>query len=195
MKTAIYARISTDDQNLNSQLKECRDWCSRLNITPSEYTDKISGASTSREALDSLMADVRRGSIKAIVCYKLDRLGRSLVHLAQIVAELDSYGTALVCPSQGIDTRADNPAGRLQMHVLMAVAEFERSLIRERTNAGLKAAKERGVTLGRPKGSRLPVTPQECLSLRSQGFSNRTIASKLNVSESSVRRLIANAGK
>jgi len=67
-----------------------------------------------------------------VVCFKLDRLGRSLPHLAQLVAEFAAHGVALVCTSQGIDTSNENPAGRLQLGVLMAVAEFEREIIRER---------------------------------------------------------------
>jgi DNA invertase Pin-like site-specific DNA recombinase len=67
MKAAIYARVSTDDQNLESQLQSCREWCSRAGVQPVDYLDRISGAAVSREALDRLMADVRRGKIKAVV--------------------------------------------------------------------------------------------------------------------------------
>jgi len=91
------------------------------------------------------MSDVRRRRLDVVVCFKLDRLGRSLPHLAKLVAELTANGVALVCSSQGIDTTNDNPAGRLQLGVLMAVAEFARAIIRERVNAGLQAARERGV--------------------------------------------------
>src|SRR5688572_3260956 len=190
MKTAIYARVSGPEQNLESQLKECREWCSRMKLKPTEYLDKISGAAVSREALDRLMADVRRGRVKTIVSFKLDRLGRSLVHLAQLIGEFDAHGVALVCPSQGIDTRADNPAGRLQMHVLMAVAEFERSLIRERTKAGLSSARARGAKLGRPKGSRLRLPLHECRAALSGGMSLREFARQNACSESSLRRAL-----
>lgn len=188
MKAAIYARVSTDDQNLDSQLQACRDWCGRIGLEPVEYLDKSSGAAVSRKALDRLMADVRRGRLKVVVCYKLDRLGRSLVHLAQIVGEFEAAGVALVCPSQGIDTRADNPAGRLQMHVLMAVAEFERSLIRERTRAGLASAKARGMRLGRPTGSRLALPVEECRAAMAGGMSLRAFAMEKGISASSLRR-------
>ncbi len=190
MKTAIYARVSTDDQNLSSQLEACREWCARMKVTAVEYLDKSSGASVSRAALDRLMADARHGRVKTVVCYKLDRLGRSLVHLAQMVGEFDVHGVALVCPSQGIDTRDSNPAGRLQMHVLMAVAEFERSLIRERTKAGLVAAKARGVPLGRPKGSRLNLPVDECREAIASGVSLRAFAQERGISESSLRRAL-----
>lgn len=191
MKAAIYARVSTEDQNLDAQLQSCREWCARMKLEPVEYLDKTSGASVSRRALDRLMADVRKGRIKVVVCYKLDRLGRSLVHLAQMIGEFDGYGTALVCPSQGIDTRADNPAGRLQMHVLMAVAEFERSLIRERTKAGLAAARARGARLGRPRGSRLDLPVEECRAALAKGTSLRAFAQAKGLSASSLRRALA----
>jgi DNA invertase Pin-like site-specific DNA recombinase len=101
-----------------------------------EYLDKASGTRFSREGLDAMMAEVRKNRIDVIAVYKLDRLGRSLQHLAQLIGEFESHGTALVATSQGIDTSESNPAGRLQMHVLAAVVEFERSVIRERINAG-----------------------------------------------------------
>lgn len=96
------------------------------------------------------MALVRRGKLDAVITFKLDRLARSLVHLAQIVAEFQTQRVALVVPSQGIDTSNANPAAMLQINVLAAVAQFEREIIVERVNAGLRAAKERGVQLGRP---------------------------------------------
>ena len=119
--------------------------------TPVEFSDKVSGAKFTRQGLDAMMQAVRAGQIKVILAYKLDRLGRSLSHLAQLITELDKAGCALIVPGQGIDTSVQNPAGRLVMGILMAIAEFERSLIRERTKAGLIAAKARGRIIGRPK--------------------------------------------
>lgn len=191
MKAALYARVSTEEQNLDAQLQACREWCARMKLEPVEYLDKASGAKVSRSALDRLMADVRRGRVRAVVCYKLDRLGRSLVHLAQLIAEFDAHGTALVCPSQGIDTRSDNPAGRFQTHVLMAVAEFERSLIRERTRAGLASARSRGVRLGRPAGSRLALPVTACRAALASGVSLRAFAVANGFSASSLRRALA----
>ena len=87
------------------------------------------------------MAAVRKRKIDIILCVKLDRLGRSFPHLAQMIFEFDSNSVALICTSQPIDTSEENPAGRLIMHVLIAMSEFERSLIKERTRAGLRVAK------------------------------------------------------
>lgn len=156
MNVAIYYRVSTDDQSIEPQRRElhaytqARGW----NIV-GEFTDVISGSKSSRVELDKLMNAVRLRGFDAVLVVKLDRLARSLSHFAQLVAEFDKHGVALVCPGQGIDTSKANPAGRLQMHVLAAVAEFERSLIVERTKAGLAAARARGTKLGKPS-KRLP---------------------------------------
>src|SRR5262245_43480040 len=126
MKTAIYTRVSTDKQAHDSQLLELRDYCRRRNwFDVVESADTISGSKFTRQGLDALMTQVRKGRVARIVVFKLDRLGRSLPHLAQIVSELSNNRTALICTSQGIDTSDSNAAGRLQLGVLMAVAEFE----------------------------------------------------------------------
>jgi putative DNA-invertase from lambdoid prophage Rac len=151
MKVALYSRVSTQDQTVEPQILELRSECQRRGWEiVADISDTISGAKFTRTGLDQLMKLVRQHSVKAVVCYKLDRLGRSLQHLVQIVAELDSHGVALVCPSQGIDTSDKNPAGRLTAHILMCMAEFQLSLIREATLSGLKSARARGVKLGRP---------------------------------------------
>jgi putative DNA-invertase from lambdoid prophage Rac len=189
MKTAIYTRVSTDKQAHDSQLVELRDYCQRRNWPDLiEYADTISGSKFTRQGLDAMLAQVRKGRLARVIVFKLDRLGRSLPHLAQIVAELNTNGTALICTSQGIDTSDSNPAGRLQLGVLMAVAEFEREIIRERVNAGLVAAKARGAKLGRPaslNNHREPVA-----ALVSQGKGARVISRELGLPLSSVCKLI-----
>lgn len=152
-RIALYFRVSTDDQTTEPQRIELREYCARRSWEyVTEYADTISGSKFTRLGLNRLMADVRMHRLDVVVCAKLDRLGRSLSHMAQIIAELDAHRVALIATSQGIDTSHDNPAGRLQMHVLIAVAEFERSLIRERTVAGLQAAKVRLAKIGRKLG-------------------------------------------
>ncbi len=153
-KAAIYLRVSTTEQNLDSQKIDTERAARNRGMKPVIFKDHTSGAKTSRKGLDEMMARIRRGEFSALICYKLDRLGRSLPHLAQLIGELDANQVGLIAVGQGIDTTENNPAARLQLHVLMAVAEFERSLIRERTLAGLEAAKRRGARLGRPKGSK-----------------------------------------
>ena len=192
-RIAVYGRVSTDEQNHDSQLREVRGYIRRRwpKAEVADYLDKVSGAKFSREGLDALMADVRRGRIDVLAVYKLDRLGRSLQHLAQLIGELERHGTALVVSSQGIDTSESNPAGRLQMHVLAAVAEFERSVIVERINAGLDAARERGTKLGRPRTLDRHISSVAKLSRR--GLSGRKIAAKLNIPEGSVFAVLRRA--
>jgi DNA invertase Pin-like site-specific DNA recombinase len=188
--TAIYSRVSTTDQNHDPQRNELGDYCERREWKQVvEYADTISGAKFSRSGLDRLMADVRRGRIERVVVVKLDRLGRSLPHLAQLIGELDAHRVALIASSQSIDTSHDNPAGRLQMHVLMAVAEFERSLIRERTKAGLSAALARGVKLGR-RAIVLDAAKREALALwKAAPTSLRDLARRLGVSVGTAKTL------
>lgn len=151
-RVALYFRVSTADQTNEPQRIELLDHCRRRGWElVREYADKVSGSKFTRVGLDALMADVRKGRVDIVACVKLDRLGRSLAHLAQLAAELEKNNVALVCTSQGIDTSESNPAGRLQMAVLMAVAQFEREIIVERTMAGLAAARARGSRLGRPR--------------------------------------------
>jgi DNA invertase Pin-like site-specific DNA recombinase len=190
---ATQVACATDAQNHASQLREVRAYVRRRwpRAEVMEYLDKASGTRFSREGLDAMMAEVRKGRIDVLAVYKLDRLGRSLQHLAQLIGELETHGTALVASSQGIDTSESNPAGRLQMHVLAAVAEFERSVIVERINAGLAAAGERGAKLGRPRTLDRHVKAVANLSRR--GLSGRKIAAKLNIPAGSVFAVLKQA--
>ena len=137
MKAAIYFRVSTDKQTTAAQRQELREICKRRGWDGVvEYEDVASGAKFTRVGLDKMMSEVRRGRLDVVLCYKLDRLGRSLVSVAQLIGEMLANKVALVIPGQGIDTSSDNSAAKFQMNILMAVAEFERDIIRERTLAG-----------------------------------------------------------
>ena len=187
--TAVYVRVSTAEQRVDSQELELRRYCEQRGWTDVKfYTDRISGASCSRPELDVMVKDVRAGNVARVVCFKLDRLGRSLTHLALMLDELNRLKVPLIASSQGIDTSDDNPAGRLQLGVLMAVAEFERGIIRERVNAGVAAAKARGVKLGRPP--KLKARAPEVMKLRSEGEGVRAIARSLHMPASSVHAII-----
>src|SRR5947207_1835512 len=196
MKAAIYLRVSTDKQSVRAQRQELRDICRRRgwsNVT--EYTDVISGAKFTRTGLDQMMSEIRRGRLDVVLCYKLDRLGRSLVSVAQLIGEMIANKVSLVIPGQGIDTSSDNSAARLQMNILIAVAEFERDIIRERTKAGLAAARARGTTLGRPPLEISPrVNKQLARFLRSKERSNgktyRALAAELGVSLGKTHSLV-----
>jgi DNA invertase Pin-like site-specific DNA recombinase len=187
--TAVYVRVSTSDQKTASQELELSRYCAQRGwATVKLYVDRITGASCSRPQLDDMMKDVRAGNVARVVCYKLDRLGRSLTHLALMLDELHRLKVPLIASSQGIDTSDDNPAGRFQLGVLMAVAEFERGIIRERVNAGIAAAKERGVHLGRPRT--LKQRAPEIKRLSAEGFGTRAIARQLKMPVSSVHAVL-----
>src|SRR5438552_3531972 len=137
-----YARISTGEQTLDLQRDALeRAGCEKL------FTDTASGAKTERPGLAKALEQLREGD--TLVVWRLDRLGRSLRHLIDTLLELDQRGVGFKSLTESIDTTT--PGGKLIFHVFGALAEFERDLIRERTNAGLAAARARGRTGGRPK--------------------------------------------
>lgn len=137
-----YARVSTQEQNLQMQLDALKEYgCEKV------YSEKASGGNTSRPELDAMLEHARRGD--TIVIWKLDRLGRSLRHLIEIVSLFDSQGIGLVSLKENVDTTT--ATGKLVFNIFAALAEFERDIIRERTNAGLASARARGKVGGRKK--------------------------------------------
>jgi DNA invertase Pin-like site-specific DNA recombinase len=138
-----YARVSTDDQNLGLQLDALEAaGCHKI------FRDEgMSGATTDRRELNCALGMLASGDV--LVVWKLDRLGRSLAHLMRVVAHLQAEGIGFRSLSEAIDTTT--ASGRLLFHVVGAIAEFERSLISERTSAGMAAAKARGQHLGRER--------------------------------------------
>jgi DNA invertase Pin-like site-specific DNA recombinase len=151
-KIAIYARVSTDKQSTENQLLELRILCNKLGYTiVQEYTDNgISGAKSrdARPALDLLLKDATRRKFDMVMCWSIDRLGRSLQNLVEILNELQALKIDLYFQQQGMDT--STPSGRMIFSVFGAIGEFERNLIRERVIAGQQRAKANGVKLGRP---------------------------------------------
>ena len=146
-RAAIYARVSTLDQEPENQLAELRRYVGVRGWTAAEYVDKgVSGAKDRRPALDQLIRDARRRKFDVLVVWRLDRLGRNLRHLITLLDELQALGVAFVSLAEGID--ATTPAGKLQMHILAAIAEFERARIAERVRAGLARARANGRRLG-----------------------------------------------
>lgn len=191
-RVAVYLRVSTDTQIHDSQEAELRDYCNRRGWTHIEwYRDTASGAKQDRSGLHNLMQKVRRGKVDVVLAFKLDRLARSLSHLAQLIAELQVNQVALVCPSQGIDTSNSNPAAHLQLNILAAVAQFERELITERVRAGVAAAKARGVRMGRPTTS--DRKKQQVTALAETGKPARIISQQLRIPYSTVTQLLREA--
>ncbi len=138
-----YARVSTQDQNPDLQVDALQEaGCEKV------FHEKALGAAKERPELTKLLAHLRKGDV--VVVWKLDRLGRSLKHLVELVSQLEAQGVGLRSLNDHIDTTT--PTGKLTFHLFAALAEFERDIIRERTHAGLKAARARGRVGGRPKG-------------------------------------------
>ena len=183
MKAALYARVSTLDQEPENQLAELRRYVTARGWTAVEYVDHgVSGAKERRPALDALIKDAHRRRFDAVVCWRLDRLGRSLTHLVTLLDEFQALSVSFVSLGEGIDL--GTPAGRLQLHILAALAEFERSRIAERVSAGLARARSQGRKLGRPQ---VVVSADALASVA--GLSSRQAARQLGVSATTVRRL------
>jgi DNA invertase Pin-like site-specific DNA recombinase len=148
MRAALYSRVSTTDQRCENQLLELRRYAEARGWTASEYVDQgISGTRESRPALDAMLKDAKRRRFDVLVVWRLDRLGRSLKHLVTLVDDLQALGVLFVSLGEGID--CTTPAGTLQLHVLAALAQFERARIVERVRAGMARAKKDGKRLGR----------------------------------------------
>ncbi|MFY0667627.1 MAG: recombinase family protein [Alteromonas stellipolaris] len=138
-----YQRVSTKDQEFDLQTDELEQYgCEKI------YSDVASGAKSNRPSLNELISNLRAGDV--IVVYKLDRLGRSLKHLVELIDSLSKKNVGLVSLNDPIDTTSAQ--GRLVTNIFASIAEFERELIAERTKAGLAAARSRGRIGGRPKG-------------------------------------------
>ena len=147
LRAALYARVSTTDQTTENQILELRRYVAARGWTGIEFLDTISGTKERRPALDQLMADAKRRRFDVLVVWRLDRLGRNLKHLIVTLDELAALGIAFTSLNEGIDTTT--PAGKLQLHLLAAIAEFERARIVERVRAGLARARTQGRRLGR----------------------------------------------
>jgi DNA invertase Pin-like site-specific DNA recombinase len=182
----VYARVSTPDQEPEIQLNKLRRYALDRGVEAREFTDHgVSGARDSRPALDALLVAVRRREVSAVVCTKLDRLARSTRHLCNLAAEFEALGVDLVILDMAADT--STPMGRLLFTVLAGVAEFERSLIVERTRAGMENARRQGKRIGRPR--RLDASARRRLGrLRAHGHSMRACATLLGVGISTIHR-------
>jgi DNA invertase Pin-like site-specific DNA recombinase len=191
-RVALYARVSTRDQNCELQLHELRQYAERRGWhIVGEYVDRgVSGAKDSRPQLNRLMADAHRRQFDAIVVWKIDRFGRSLKHLVNALADLCAYGVAFVSLRDNLDL--STPSGRLMFHVVAAMAEFERELIRERVRAGIANARAKGKRLGR---RRVPVDATIVARLRSESRSWAEVCEILNLSKGTAQRAAASICK
>lgn len=166
-----YARVSSREQHLDLQLTALKkEGCDKI------FQEKVSGIIRKRPALEECLRYLREGDI--LVVYKFDRLGRSLKNLMEIFEELDQRHIALVSIKDGID--GSSTTGKLMMTIIAAIAEFERSVIRERSAAGLREAKLKGKKLGRPKGA-ITAKVDACVALYQSGQSVESIMQNLGV--------------
>ncbi len=181
-KVAIYARVSTDKQTTENQLNELRAVANRMGyVIVQEYVENgISGAKSriDRPSLDAMMKDAVRGRFDMVMCWSIDRLGRSLQNLVEILNELQSIKVDLYFLQQGMDTSTSS--GRMMFSIFGALSEYERSLIRERVCAGLQTAKVRGVKLGRPSKMNDGMK-QAVVLLREKGMGIKQIAKELQI--------------
>ncbi len=203
MKAAIYARVSTTDQNCELQLAELREYANRRGWDiAGEFVDTgWSGAKASRPEFDHLMTEAAKRSFDVVLCWKLDRFGRSLLNCKSALQQLQAHGVRFIAASQNIDTDESNSASGFLLHILMAAAEFERERIRERAVTGLKRYRQQygagkvGKEIRSRSGKNLPVgrprrvfDRERVIELRSQGLSWREIARRTGVSVGSMRR-------
>ena len=170
-KVAIYARVSTDTQDVDKQVQELKTIALLQKYMVFDvYSDVVSGTKDSRPELNRMMFDMRKGCFDAIMIYKLDRLGRSLKHLITICEEFHNKGIDLIVTSQGIDT--STASGKLLFNILGSVAEFEHGLISERTKTGFIYKKD-GTVVGRKKGTQVGGRGKDRNPRRKSGYVQR----------------------
>jgi DNA invertase Pin-like site-specific DNA recombinase len=183
-----YARVSTRDQNLELQLDALtKAGCETI------FQEQASGATTARPELDRLLASLRPGD--TVTIYKLDRLGRSLKHLLDMVAELEFRGVGLVSLTDAINTTSAQ--GRLVFNLFASLAEFERELIRERTHAGLASARARGRVGGRQRGLSEQAERTAIIAetlYREQQLGVNEIAQRLHISKVTLYKYLRHRG-
>ena len=181
-----YARVSTGEQNLDLQTDALKDeGCEKI------YTDQLSGATAERPGLQDAMDYVRDGDV--LVVWRLDRFGRSLKDLIAKVETLKDKGVQFKSLKENLDTTSS--AGRLQFHIFGALAEFERDLNRERTMAGLRAARARGRTGGRPRALSEEDLPEVQALMRDPDVPVRRICERFEISKATLYRYVGPDGK
>ena len=185
LRTIAYVRVSRLVQSYDSQYQCLKEYCKRNGYDDVEFhQETASGSKQKRPVLDNILKLVRSGSVKRILTYRLDRLGRSLQDLLAHISVFNEYGTDFISVSDGINTSTDSPFGRLQLQLLGVVSEYEKSLIRERCLAGLAAARAKGRVGGRPGLSQ--ETKDRINHKLKEGFHPRTISRELGISPASV---------
>jgi DNA invertase Pin-like site-specific DNA recombinase len=189
-KAAIYCRVSTSDQHIESQLYDLRELGAQRGLEiVTEYADKgISGTKARRPGLDAMMADARRKKFSVVLVAAFDSIARSTRNFLQIIDELDSMGIEFISRREGVAT--GDAMGRLFVTIVSAISELERSLIVERVKSGMRRAKLEGLQIGR---ARLDINPEQVVIDRREGMSLTLVARKHSISRASVCRLMKEA--
>ena len=189
-KAAVYARVSTADQHLETQLYDLRKLAVQRGFeVVKEHCDRgISGSKSRRPGLDSMMADARRGEFSVVLVAAFDRIARSTKNFLEIVDELNELGIEFVSAREAIDT--SGPMGRMFITLVGSIAELERSLITERIRAGMRRARLEGQRLGRAP---LKIDHDALVRDRLAGMSLTSAAKKYGVSRASVVRFVREA--
>lgn len=194
--TAVYIRVSTAQQNTASQEDELRRWAESKDEPIKWYTDKASGKSMDRAGWKRLWDDVLAGKVSAVVCWRLDRLGRTASGLTKLFEDLQARHVNLISLRDSIDL--STPSGRLLANMLASVAAFETELRGERVRAGIDAAKRRGQKWGGSKrGWHYRVTPEHTkyvVRARREGISVAEMCRVTGLSKPTIYRILRNAG-
>lgn len=178
---------STPDQSTDLQIRELREYVENRGWELSEiYEDKATGTNDKRLNYQRLMNDARMRRFDVVLCWKMDRMFRSLKGMVTTLSDLSDVGVQFVSLRDQIDLTT--ASGRLMTHLLAAFSEFEAALAKERTIAGLRSAKARGIKLGRPK---LQFDPEAVLNLRKRGATVREIGATLGTSKTFIQRFLA----
>ena len=186
MRAAIYTRVSTSDQNATTQLLDLRQLAAQRSFqVVAEFTDCISGAKSRRPGLDNLLQGAHRGQFDIVLIWSFDRVARSVTHFLHVVDDLNRLGVQFVSFRETIDSTG--PLGRALLVIIAAIAELERSLIRERVCAGLRRARAEGRRIGRPS---VVVDRQAILQDRRLGRSLAQIAKAHRISRTTVHRVL-----
>lgn len=141
---ALYARVSTENQDLERQVQKLKDWAEKENYNAYLYKEKISGKDDDREKFQEMMDKVAQGAYSIVAVTKIDRFGRSTRHILQNIDQVEKSGAAFVTTEQPIDTRDDSMMGDIMTQLLSMFADFERRMIRERMEEGFREAQKEG---------------------------------------------------
>lgn len=186
-KVAIYARVSTDDQTTDAQLRDLREYVKNRNWkNVQEFIDEgVSGSKDSRPSWNELWDEIQKGRVNVLLVHALDRLGRSLPHLVKIITACVERDITLISFRENIDLSTSS--GRMIVGIFSVLAEYELSMIRERTKAGLRAAKARGSQIGK---KRRYFDKQKATELRDQGWGQIRIARELGIGVGRVNKWV-----